>query len=446
MACPLYSAPILLPPISEKPSEAIVRPDIDWIPSFKVYKARVERLASLGLDRPTAVPGGWPAEVDSERCWSGSDLKEEDFVIKFTAEDIAEIDAALDHFKGLDGDLTPDDVNQTTFPLPNLAPRLHEVARTIHFGRGFVILRGLNPDKYSDMDNLYLYLGITSYIAETRGRQDFDGRMLLHVQKVVDEDNKKNVNSPYVARAQPFHTDLCDVLSLYCRNTAAYGGESFLASSAKIYNELARTRPDLIHVLAKDDWPFDEFFENQHHFRPLLHLFPTTIPTNGTSGSGGGPVFQFSRRPLTGAHFSPHHPLVPALSEVQAEALDAVYFTAKAHALCVTLERGDVEIFNNFAMMHARSAFTDEGGDRRHMMRLWLRNEEMRWTLPGGPDDNHDEQQQEVKGVSEVGGAHLRRLSAECYGPWESGVVERKWDVEASPVELRVKHRRSSCA
>lgn len=57
---------------------------------------------------------------------------------------------------------------------------------------------------------------------------------------------------------QPFHADLCDVLALYALNVAAYGGESFLASSAKIYNELARTRPDIIEVLAKDDWIFDE--------------------------------------------------------------------------------------------------------------------------------------------------------------------------------------------
>jgi len=66
-------------------------------------------------------------------------------------------------------------------------------------------------------------------------------------------------NSPYVARAQPFHTDMCDVLSLYALGVAAYGGESFLASSAKIYNEIARTRPDIIHVLAKDDWIFDQY-------------------------------------------------------------------------------------------------------------------------------------------------------------------------------------------
>ncbi|KAK0645709.1 hypothetical protein B0T16DRAFT_145692 [Cercophora newfieldiana] len=437
MACPLALASSPVTP--EKPSEPIIRPDIDWIPSYKVYKDRVERLAALGLDRPTAVPEGWPTQIDAERCWSGSDFKsEDDYVFRLTADDIVEVEAGLACFKALPGDLNPDDVNPTTFPLPTLGPRLVEVSKTIHEGRDFAVLRGLEPNKYSSMDNILIYLGVTSHIAETRGMQDFDGRMILHIQAVV-EDIKKHgsmPNSPYVARAQvrpplplsmstnrpnrihsfipqPFHTDLCDVLSLYALDVAAYGGESFLASSAKIYNEIARTRPDIIHVLAKDDWPFDEFYQSQYHTRPLLHLF-----------GPHGPGFQFSRRPLTGSHFSPHHPLVPAMTEIQAEALDTVYFLAKQHAVEIVLRKGDIQIFNNFAMLHARSSFVDgEAESKRHMLRLWLRNEERKWPVPRA----------------------LERLSWECYGDheWRKNAV---WDIERSPPELRVKYRRASCA
>jgi hypothetical protein len=95
----------------------------------------------------------------------------------------------------------------------------------------------------------------------------------VHIQAVV-EDVKKHgsmPNSPYVARAQPFHTDICDVLALYALNVAAYGGESFLASSAKIYNELAKTRPDIIEVLAKDDWIFDELVLSYSFFFNLVN-------------------------------------------------------------------------------------------------------------------------------------------------------------------------------
>jgi hypothetical protein len=59
----------------------------------------------------------------------------------------------------------------------------------IHDGRGFVVLRGLQPDKYSNFDNILLYLGVTSYIAEKRGMQDFDGRMIRECHAGYDSSS-----------------------------------------------------------------------------------------------------------------------------------------------------------------------------------------------------------------------------------------------------------------
>jgi hypothetical protein len=57
---------------------------------------------------------------------------------------------------------------------------------------------------------------------------------------------------------QPFHNDtVCDVLALVTRNCSAVGGRSIIASAWTVYNELAATRPDLLHTLAQPDWPFD---------------------------------------------------------------------------------------------------------------------------------------------------------------------------------------------
>ena len=82
--------------------DAVTRPDIAWIPSYKVYKDRVERLDALGLDRPTTVPEGWPTQIHNERVWCGSDFKSEgDFVLKLSSEDILEIEAGLGSFKGM---------------------------------------------------------------------------------------------------------------------------------------------------------------------------------------------------------------------------------------------------------------------------------------------------------------------------------------------------------
>jgi len=70
------------------------------------------------------------------------------------------------------------------------------------------------------------------------------------------------------------------------------------------------------------------------------------------------------------------------MTERQAEALDMVHFTAVKNQLCVSGQKGDIILVNNLAVMHARSAFNDGPGQKRHVMRLWLRNEELTWAKP----------------------------------------------------------------
>lgn len=65
---------------------------------------------------------------------------------------------------------------------------------------------------------------------------------------LLEEANKMN---------QPFHTDPdADILAFQTRSAAASGGKCILSSGHTIYNELAKTRPDVIHTLAQPDWPF----------------------------------------------------------------------------------------------------------------------------------------------------------------------------------------------
>jgi hypothetical protein len=70
------------------------------------------------------------------------------------------------------------DVNRTTFPFPTLGNELEELSLCIHEGRGFFVRRGLDPTVFSKQVNAVLYLGLSSYIAERRGRQNQDGMML----------------------------------------------------------------------------------------------------------------------------------------------------------------------------------------------------------------------------------------------------------------------------
>ncbi len=78
-----------------------VRPEISWIPSLEVFTDRVEKLQALYPHRRTTLPSGWPTEVNTERAWAGVDFQsQDDFVLHFGAEDVAEIEAGLAHFKG----------------------------------------------------------------------------------------------------------------------------------------------------------------------------------------------------------------------------------------------------------------------------------------------------------------------------------------------------------
>jgi hypothetical protein len=131
----------------------------------------------------------------------------------------------------------------------------------------------------------------------------------------------------------------------------------------------------------------------------------------------------YSRRPLTGAWFSPHHPDVPAMSEEQAEALDVVHFTAEAHELGLRLQRGDIELLNNFALFHARRGFVDDPSASRHMIRLWLRSSERAWEAPDV----------------------IAQSSREIYNLESEFRANPVWDIHWSPPLGRGSFKRMSC-
>lgn len=77
---------------------------------------------------------------------------------------------------GLDGSL----INPTTFPLSSTIRTKLEQARDVLFhGRGFVVVR-LGPDlkKYTDVELVTLFLGISAYIGNEIGVQDKKGNAL----------------------------------------------------------------------------------------------------------------------------------------------------------------------------------------------------------------------------------------------------------------------------
>ncbi|KAI9763861.1 MAG: hypothetical protein M1840_009045 [Geoglossum simile] len=340
--------------------------DRHWIPSSN---ARPHYTRHLIIEE--GLPIGFPPQVNSEIAWSGRTFQfdNSNFLVLLPSH-VRELEEAAEHFKGLN--VPMEMLSSASFPLPTLGLILSKLARQIHNGSGFFVVRGLNPDSYSHKTSMAMYVGMSSYIGETRGRQDEFGNMLLHLTDLgsaVAPENERQ--APYSSVSQPFHTDIGSIIGLYAFGEAAQGGESKLVSSATVYNQIAKTSPEIIQLLAKPNWVFDSFGQTPaYSTRPLLYCKDERV------------ILSFSRRPLLGSFTSPRSKGIPDLTNEQVEALNILHFVAEEHAVTIKLEKGDVMFWNNLGLLHCRNGFTDSAEHKRHLVRLWLHSENNAWPIP----------------------------------------------------------------
>lgn len=78
-------------------------------------------------------------------------------------------------------------ITSQNFPLPTLGPALRELSQDIHNGRGFAVLRGLNPAEFSPGDLTMIFMGVSAYIGDKLGRQDRAGNCIVHI--IADKAN-----------------------------------------------------------------------------------------------------------------------------------------------------------------------------------------------------------------------------------------------------------------
>lgn len=270
---------LVTPPAVAPPGQ----PDISYAPDFTKYQARRDwRLKSDTL--PKELPKGLPQELTGKLVWEGSTLaKTYDWTYVLAPTQLDEIELAVKHFKckwhiflinqvhailtvlSIALGLPIGYVNQETFPLPNLHDELRRLSDELHNGHGFFVIRGLRVDEHTREENVIIYAGLSSHIAPLRGCQDrrYDGKpaavTLAHIKDLSGPERNGIIGSPaYTTDKQVFHTDSGDIVALFALETAAAGGASKLASTWRVYNEIARTRPDLIHTLT-ENWAVDRY-------------------------------------------------------------------------------------------------------------------------------------------------------------------------------------------
>ena len=312
--------------------------------------------------------------VEGPQAWSGPEMaRRTDWIYTLQPAEVAEIEAALAQIKARGTEVA--EIGADDFPLPRLGPVLDRLSGDVVDGRGFVLIRGLPVERWTIEEAAAAYWGLGLRFG-TPVPQNAQGHLLGHVRD-LDGDPANPMVRIYTTRArQEYHTDSCDIVALLCLKTAKSGGASALASSATIYNEMVRSRPDLAHAL----------------MQPIVVDRKEEVP------AGKEPTYELAVFHDYAGHLTTIYarafieaaqtrPGTPRLTRVQIEAMDLLDSLAESDQirLDMILEPGDIQVVHNHQILHSRTAYEDfdEPEKKRHLVRLWLAAHRGRPLPPG---------------------------------------------------------------
>ena len=305
-----------------------------------------------------------PRILEPQCEWTADQMADEStWTERFDAAECEELDAALRHALAKSDDVL--EIDRDDFPLPNLQARLLEIERELINGRGFVRLRGVDRERYSQTEMEIIYWGIGMHLGFPWPQNKY-GHVLGDVT-----DQQKAANDPTArgnelgGMALPFHCDGSDLVGLLCLANGISGGLSAVANSVTIHNRIVEERPDLASVLY-EPFPYDFRGEQAPGRQPFYELPVFTEWNDRLFVRCIPPYIWMSQR----------HPDAPRLTPVQTEALQRVVELAddaRNHVL-MDFQPGDMQFINNFHVLHGRTAYEDDRGQHRvrHLKRLWL--------------------------------------------------------------------------
>ena len=249
------------------------------------------------------------------------------------------------------------------FDLPALNRRIERAVDEVKNGRGFALVTGLPREGLTQAE-----FSAATWIIGTRFghalSQNAHGDLIT---EVIDASAADAAPRMYRSNLElRLHSDITAMIALACWQPGLSGGISFLAPAATIHNEILARAPHLLEPLY-----------NGFHYHRLGEEGPDEEPTTPYRT----PVFalrsgQLSCRYQRAGIAAGHKGRAVPLTDLEIEALDLFDEVAKAphNRVEFTLNRGDMMIVNNYAVLHARTGFTQfpEPERARCLVRLWL--------------------------------------------------------------------------
>lgn len=348
-------------------------------------------------DPQTVTSPSAPRSYGGAGVWTAPEMRLcDDWIAPLDTDDIRELETAVEATRQIPiVALSRDDIR-----LPTLGPKLQSFQRELVEGRGFLLIRGLPVDRCDRETVARMYYGIGAWFGDAVP-QNAAGHVLGHV-KDIGHDPHNPLHRVYATNYRHlFHTDSCDIVGLLCLHGAKSGGQSAIASSASLYNAIARSRPDLADVLAQ----------------------PFHVDRKGEIPAGKGPTYQiaifhhYADRLLTiyardFIDVAQRFDEIPRLTDLQIEAMDMLDALAASDEfrLEMSFQMGDIQFLHNHQILHARSAYEDypEPERKRHLLRLWL-SARNGWKLPAPFAERYGAVEAgEIRGGVRVPGQTLR--------------------------------------
>jgi hypothetical protein len=305
--------------------------------------------------------------ITTAAAWRGADLsKTDDWVYRLTRAQIDELEALGHRFIADDPDLRY--VQPEDYPLAECKGAIEAWSHDAGHGRGFTLVRGLRSHLYSDALSSAIFFILGLHMGDPI-RQNELGDVLDHVYATSDKTMDDPTALPSKVRDQlVYHRDGSDIVGLMCLRAAKEGGTSCLVSSAEVYNEILRRRPDLAPLLFQQ-YPRD-WLRQDHNAPASTFSVPVLEIKNGVFNMEAGTLYIFTAQ---------EYPGVPKLTPEQTEVLNLLDEITLEPGMAIEMDfrPGDIQWVFNPGIMHARAEFRDhpEPQRRRHLLRLWLRRQ-----------------------------------------------------------------------
>ncbi len=327
-----------------------------------------------GDETAIRIPAG---EIERGKAWSRVSVSPEAWLVALPDACIAELDEVAARVR-----VTPRPVEELApeaFPLAGCARIMAQVRTKLEHQIGLAVVDRIPVDRYGETENRAIGWLLARMLGQVVAQKQ-DGTRLYDVRD-SSQALGYGVRRSVTNLAQPFHTDggwlwmPPAFVGLFCVQSAGEGGLSRFVSLVTVHNEMRRRHPEL---LARLYHPFA--WDRQAEHGPDGARFATR------------PVYEHDGRTLTARYYEDY---IVSGYKLAGAPLDDEGRQALATMRAIVdnpdnwvqfrIETGQLQYLNNRQFAHSRTAFADtEAGRKRHMLRLWNRDEGT-VRLDGGP-------------------------------------------------------------